>query len=266
MRKIYLLICVFLLIAAMSANSFAFSDDDLTFIGFSEDGKYLAFEDFTPFSEAGDGDTWKTYIIDTVNNSFAIAPVVVISNVQMPAKSKAAFRIYKQKLVPAVLRKFGIKRRNTGRLVVSHLLNEWSAPTSSEKKQTFLESDGTIKERIISLEKIIFHRNSDIRGQKNSKSYDLILKTTPAMEGNVEMGNAKLELTLQEKTKHKFIKPQILQKDGNVLPNSRDWALDYKIESVYVYKDKIAVFINVFGIGYEEIDMSYMVVTGKINE
>jgi hypothetical protein len=263
--------------AAMAANSYAFSGDNLTFIGFSEDGKYLAFEVFTPFSEAGDDDTWKTYIIDTDKNSFAIPPVVVTTNVEISAKSKAAFRIYKQKLVPAVLRKFGIKRRNTGRLVVSHLFNKWSAPATSEEKQTFLESNGKLKdasgqdyqgssnkERILSLEKITFRRNSRNR-QNNSKSYELTLKTTPVMAGEEEIGSAKLELILRDKTKPKFIKPQILQKDGNILPKSRDWALGYKIESVFVYKDKIAVFINVFGIGYEEIAMSYMVATGKIS-
>jgi predicted secreted protein len=259
--------------AALSADSDAFSNDDLTFIGFSEDGKYLAFEVFTAFSEAGDGDTWKTYIVDTVKNSFAAAPVVVISNALIPAKSEAAIRTYKQKLVPAVLRKFGIKRRNTGRRVVSRLFNEWSAPTTSVRESDAALPDaskqnyqgGSINERIISLEKITFRPNSGNR-QNNAKSYELTLKTTRAMAGEEEIGNARLELYLRNKTKPEFIKAQILQKDGNIVPKSRDWALDYKIESVYLYKDKIAVFINVLGVGYEETAMSYMVVTGRIEE
>jgi predicted secreted protein len=263
MRKLYLLINIFLIIGAMSANSFADSDEELTFIGFSADGKYLAYEVFSPFSEAGDGDTWKTYIVDTAKNSFAVQPVIVITDTARPEKPPAAYRIYKQKLVPAVLRKFGIKRGNKGRRVVSHLYNMWTPP---EEKHAFPESDGTIKERIISRQKINFYRKPYSRRQNSSKFYQLILKVTHVIEGKEESDSAKLWLTLQDQTQNHFIKPQILQKDGNVLPHSRASARDYKIESVYLYKNKIAVFINVFGYEYEEIAMSYMVVTGVLDK
>jgi hypothetical protein len=74
----------------------------------------------------------------------------------------------------------------------------------------------------------------------------------------------KLELTLEDKTIFPVTKLQILQKDGDKLPKTREDALGYKIEQVYLYQGRIAVFINVFAYGFEEAAMSYMVVTGKL--
>ena len=277
MKKISPLIYVFLLVAMMSVNSFA-TYSSLDFIGFSKDGKYLAFENTDYGGDAGGG-SQTTYIIDTTKNSYAIAPIVLEDNDEISAKSKAAIRLYEQKLVPAALKKFGIRRGNTGDLVVSHLLSDWSCVVPSESKQTFYEADGTKTEVVVpdykeglvrrdksSIEKIIFNPDYNSQRQNTFEFYELTLITSPVNGGNGENASSfKMELTIQDKTKHMNIAPRILQKDGDVLPKSRDWALGYRIESVYVYADKIAVFINVFGYGFEDVGMHYMVVTGVMD-
>lgn len=279
MKKIRLLIFAILLIAAMSGESFAFTYGSLDFIGFSQNGKYLAFENTDYGGDAGGG-SQTTYIIDTAKNSYAIPPIIIEDSEELSAKSKAALHLYTQKLVPAAFRKFGIKRGNTGDLVVSHLLSDWSGVTPTEEKRTFYEADGTPKDIIVQnyrdglvrrdksyIEKIIFNPNYDTYRQNTYEFYELTLITSPISGEKEEAGATfKMELTLQDKTKHRFIEPQILQKDGDVLPKSRYNPYGYKIESVYVYKDKIAVFINVFGYGFEDVAMNYMVVTGEINE
>jgi predicted secreted protein len=276
MKNISWLICVFLLIAMMSVNSFA-TYSDLDFIGFSKDGKYLAFENTDNGGDAGGG-SQTTYIIDTAENSYAIAPIVLEDSDEETAKSKAALRLYTQKLVPAALKKFGIRRGNTGGLVVSHLLSDWSCVTPVEEKRTFYQTDDTTKEEVVQnykdglvrrdksyFEKIIFNPDYDTYRQNTFEFYELTLNSTPLSgEKEGEGATFKMELTLQDKTKHKFIEPLILQKDGDVLPKSRYNPYGYRIESVYVYKDKIAVFINVFHYGFEDVGMHYMVVTGEM--
>ncbi len=269
---------VFLSIAVMSVNSLA-SYSDLDFIGFSKDGKYLAFENTNYGGDAGGG-SQTTYIIDTVKNTLAIPPIVIEDGDELSAKWKAALRLYTQKLVPAALRKFGIKRGNTGGLVVSHLLSDWSCVTPTEEKRTFDEKGGTSKEVVVqnykdglgrrdksSVEKVIFSTNFDTYLLNTYEYYELTLITSPISGDMEEPGSRfKMELTLQDNTKHKFIAPRILQKDGDALPKSRELAYGYRIESVYVYENKLAVFINVFGQGFEETDMDYMVVTGELDQ
>jgi hypothetical protein len=176
MRKIYLLVWAFLLAAAMSTSSFAFSFDGLDFIGFSRDGKYLAFEDSGDGGDIG-GAYSTTYYIDTAGNRFAAAPSVFVWDSETSEKSKAIFTARYKKSVPANLRKFGIIRGNTGVLVVSHLLTDWSFVKPVESEHYFYQSDGTRKALLSpayegaftgkengGIEKIIF--NSDERNRR----------------------------------------------------------------------------------------------------
>lgn len=268
---------MFLLTAVMASNSFGFTYGSLEFIGFSKDGRYLAFENTNGGGDGGGG-TQTTYFIDTAKNSYAMAPIVLDINEEKPARFRAALRLYEQKLVPTGMRKFGIVRGNTGGLVVSHLLSDWSNITPVERTDVSYFTDGTKNDGPVTdyqgalgrryksgFEKVIFNGEYDSYRQNTYEFYELTLTTSPAGGGNDEdASNFKIELTLQDKTKHPNAKPQILQKDGDVLTNFRAYAYGYRIESVYIYGDRIAVFINVFGQGFEETDMNYMVVTGKI--
>jgi predicted secreted protein len=278
MKKLSSLICTFLLTAMMAVNSFA-SYGSMDFIGFSKDGRYLAFENTDSGGDAGGG-SLTTYFIDTAKNSYAMSPIVLKDDDDnKPAKYKAASRLYEQRLA-AGIKKFGIVRGNTGSIVVSHLLSDWSCVNPSESKRDFHAADGTTKEMMMtdykgaivrrdksSVEKVIFNPSFDSYLQNTYEFYELTLTATPVQgQKEEESANFRMELTLQDKTKHKFIEPRFLQKDGPALPKDRSFAYGYKIESIYVYNNKIAVFINVFGQGFEETDMNYMVVTGELDQ
>lgn len=275
MKKIRLLVWAFLLAAATASPLFAFSFDSLDFIGFSRDGNYLAFEDSGDGGDGG-GAYSTTYYIDTAGNRFAAAPSVFVWDSETSEKSKAVFAARYKKSVTANLRKFGIIRGYTGELVVLHLLTDWSFVKPIESEHYFYQSDGTRKALLApaykgaftgsetgGTEKIIFNPDFDYFSRKTHEFYELTLTSTPlsAAEAGAPY---KLELTLVDKTKFPVNKLQILQKDVDKLPKAREDALGYKIERVYLYGDRIAVFINVFAYGYEEAAMSYMVVTGKL--
>ena len=277
MRKIRSLIWAFFLTAAMSSYSFAFSYDGLDYIGFSSDGKYLAFENSGSGGDDVGGEYSTTYYIDTAGNRFAAAPSVFVWDSDTPEKSKAIFAERYKKSVHANLRKFGIIRGNTGGLVVLHLLSDWSFIKPIESEHYFYDSDGTRKALLApaykgavtgsengGTEKIIFNSDFDYFSRKTHEFYELTLISTPL---SATGGGApyKLELTLEDKTKFPVNKLQILQKDLDKLPKSRADVLGYRIEQVFIYRDRIAIFINVFAYGFEEATMSYMVVTGKLS-
>ena len=74
MKKIRLLICAFLLAAGMSSYAFAGDYAQLNFIGFSKDGKFLAFEEFG--MSLPDMKGYSTiFFVDTTKNAYAAPPV-----------------------------------------------------------------------------------------------------------------------------------------------------------------------------------------------
>jgi len=97
----------------------------------------------------------------------------------------------------------------------------------------------------------------------NTDSYcELTLKTVAARGEKCPEDNAlKLELTLDDRTHHRDLPTQVLQKDTDI-PAVRKCPYGYHLEKVYFYKDRLAVFINMFSQGFEGPDMRYMAVTG----
>lgn len=276
MKKLSLLICTFLVIGMAAVNSFA-TYGSMEFIGFSKDGRYLAFENSDPGGDGGGG-ALTAYFVDTAKNSYAIPPIVLPDDDDnKPAKYKAASRIYDQRLA-AGIRKFGIVRGNTGTLAAAHLLTDWSNVRPIDDKRSFYEG-GVEKEVVVpnyegalvsrdksTVEKVIFNTQYDSYLRNTYEYYELTLTATPVAGQKEEPGsNYRMELTLQDRTKHPYPALRFLQKDGPALPKERSFAYGYKVETVYIYKNKIAVFINVFGQGFEETDMNHMVVTGVLD-
>src|SRR5215470_8059679 len=74
MKRIRFLVCI---LSVMFAGSSAFAGDyaDLTFIGFSADGRYLAFEESGTWDGAG-GDYATTYFINVAKNTYALPSAV----------------------------------------------------------------------------------------------------------------------------------------------------------------------------------------------
>lgn len=289
MGKIFRLIYVFLLIAAMSGSSLAFPYGSLNFIGFSADGKYLAFE------ESGEArgsykdsfyDYATTYYVAVTKNSYALAPTLLkmpegkMGGTYLPRRESE----YK-KQVSLKLRKLGIKSGNTGEFVVAHFLNDWSFVKPSERESIFYEkgkTDSTTKilpdyaggygkVKTNEIEKIVFADILDSY-QMTDVFFELTLIPKLLKPNGGCPESYKFELTLKNNSLRKETKLQILQKDGNIVPESRICSIGYKIERVYIYGYRIAVFLNVFSEGIDGsfehpgINMNYMVVTGKIND
>ena len=93
--------------------------------------------------------------------------------------------------------------------------------------------------------------------------YELNLETFPA-DSDQDLFKLTLSLKFKSQTGTRDFS-QILQKDS-VIPPGRPYPRGYKIESVYMYRDLIAVFINIFTPGFESTAVRYMVVTGQLKQ
>jgi predicted secreted protein len=236
----FLFTFVFLLVlpAAILAGDYA----ELNYIGVSSNGKYLAFEEYG--MQDGSGFTYSNiYFIDVAANKYAASPVRVM--IEADSATIEGARAKANKSAAAGLKKFGIVRGNTGKLVAASLLTDAGRrfePLGDDKGKT----------QTIGFYPML---GSLYTGGKT----ELMLKPVP-VKGKVdylELPVYQFELTLRDSEKEK-----VLQKDTN-LPDSRGLPIGYAMEYVYLYKDKIIVFVNVFTSGFEGPDMRYLAVTGN---
>lgn len=278
MKKIQKLALALLILTAFSSIVLAGDYASFKFIGFSKNGKYLAFEEFGAWDGSG-GDYATTYYIDTTKNSFAIAPTI-FERTDDPLDKLKGFRVeslYK-KDVALKLKRFGIERGNFGQQVVAHFLNDLSFVKPVQREHYFYEDGknepieklvtdyegGFIKRETSEIEKVIFNPNLDPYNQNTEEFYELTLIPTLAKPTEGCSEAYKFELALKDNTGHRNHELKILQKGSDALPKARNCPFGYKIEQVYIYEGKIAVFLNVFSQGFEGPDMRYMVVTGEI--
>ncbi len=228
---------IFAVVLLLATNCFAGDYATLNVIGFSKDGRYLAFEEYG--IQDGSGFPYSNiYFIDTAKNVFA-APRVEVridkeTATETTARNRSAFLAAKK------LKQLGIVKGNTGKLVVSRLITDLT--NDDNNKIMFAEEIGSM------------YRRGD---------YELTLKATTvkakdceAFEDETKM--FELQLANKEDDKVKF-----LQKD-TTLPASRGCAIDYRLQDVYLYKDFVAVFVGVFTRGFEGPDMRFIAVTGKL--
>jgi predicted secreted protein len=229
---------VSLLVLPVKAGDFA----TLNFIGFSKDGRYLAFEEYG--TQDGSGFPYASfYVIDVAKNSFA-SPEVTVRLEQETATEQMA-RARAKLRAAAALKRFRIIAGNTGTLLVSRLLTDITAydrkDSADERKINFAEVIGSM------------YREGD---------YDLILRPSNAEVKDctyLDDPPKKLELLLRDNNAEKTL---VLQKDAS-LPASRGCPMSYEMQRVYVYQNFIAVFLNTYHMGFEGPDMRYMVITGK---
>src|SRR5438552_3715566 len=136
MKEILRLFFAFLFLLLLSSISFAMQYTEMKFIGFSENGKYLAFEESGSFG-GNHGQFFTTYFVDTAKNSFVIAP---ISPEEREFSNEFNYRSdqlrYKQH-VAKNLKKFGIQSGNLGQFVVAHFLNDFSFMKRMERENFF---------------------------------------------------------------------------------------------------------------------------------
>lgn len=266
-----------LLAVFMATTSLAGDFAQLKFIGFSTDGKYLVFTESGGGGEAEQYEYERTYFVETAKNTFAAAPAIFQFDDSMSAKSKRALISRFKKNVAGKMKRFGIVRGNIGQLVAAHLLNDWSYVKPVESERVLgMGADGAYIKKMMpdyegayaahncgGTEKVIFNPELSDFAPNTTQFYELTLTSGLAKDAK-NAGACKIELTLKDNTRQREVPLQILQKDGDELPAGRQQAFGYKIEQVYVYQNKIAVFLNVFSPGFEGPEMHYMVVTGAI--
>lgn len=237
-----LLVAAVVLLAAATASAGDFAT--LNFLGFSRDGRYLAFEEHGV--QDGSGFPYSSiYFVDVAKNSFA-APAVHV-RLENESATEQQSRSRSRTLAASVLRRLRIVERNTGTLIVSRLLTDVDLNThlkdspDEDERINFAEVIGSI------------YRRGD---------YDLILKPVAVKTKDCEYADSPVytfELSLKDNTAKTT---RTLQRD-TALPASRSCPLDYAIQYVYLYDDFIAVFLNMYRIGFEGPDMRYLVVTGR---
>jgi predicted secreted protein len=239
---------LFATIILICASTFTFAGDfaTLNFIGFSKDGRYLAFEEYG--TQDGSGFPYSSYyFIDVAKNAFAAKSINVRIDTETATERQARAKAKLQ--AAASLRKFRIVDRNTGTLVVNRLLTDVSAnhfysEGGGDQKINFAEVVGSM------------YRRGD---------YDLTLKSRKATTKDCGyLGDDRdpqmLELSLYDREQQKDI---VLQKDSS-LPKARGCPTDYAIQHVYLYEGSIAVFLNTYHMGFEGPDMRYMAITAKL--
>lgn len=243
MKKVLLLLLF--LFAVAPIDLFAGDFATLNFIGFSKDGKYMAFEEYG--EQDGSGFPYANYMfLNASNNTIAAKSVTV--RIDSETSSIAAARKKAKLLAAPQLKKLGILAGNTGDLLVSRMLTDLSATKAT--------STG-------SLDPIKINFAREIGSMYRSGDYDLVLTPSEAKDKECEAYGEtvyKLELTLKDNQNDTT---QTLQKDTS-LPKGRGCPLYYGIRSIYWYRNTVAVFVEVYTMGFEGPDMRFMAVTGNV--
>ncbi len=241
MRRTAFLIILLSAVLFLAAPCFAGDYATLNVIGFSKDGRYLAFEEYGV--QDGSGFPYSNiYFIDVEKNAFA-APRIAV-RIDKETADEPAARKRSAALAAKILTRFRIIKGNVGKLVLSHLITDLTFEGSPDKASTvrFAEEIGSM-----------FHRGD----------YEMSLTKRPIKTKECEAfgdDTRLLELGLRDLDADTF---KFLQKDSS-LPESRGCPIDYRLQNIYLYKGFIAVFVGVFNTGFEGPDMRFMAVTGKL--
>lgn len=220
----------------------------LHFIGFSEDGKYLAFEQFGMADGVGAAYA-ELHLIDVENNAYAV-PLFqqkpdgeVSAQAESEEQAIALVRQANRQAAQADLEKLQLENTHSGLQVIAHPLTDLSADPLQVRFTPHLPLAG--------------HAYDE---------YLLRLQETELEQDCYGLGNAKIfSLSVRSKDQTQA-QATSLQADQR-LPKSRGCPLGYRISHVYVYKEKyLAVFINMLLPGFEGQDMRYLVVTGLLPE
>jgi predicted secreted protein len=232
---------LFVAVLLFTTNSFAGDYATLNVIGFSKDGRYLAFEEYG--AQDGSGFPYSNiFFIDTAKNMYAAARVAVV--IEKETASESAARRRAAMLSAKKLKQLGIVKGNTGKLVVSHLITDF----------TFADADKPAPNVKFAEEVGSMYRRGDF--ELSLKQIPVKTKDCVDFEDDTKM--LELKLTNIDDDSSKF-----LQKDAT-LPSGRGCALDYRIQDVYLYKDVIAVFVGFLTRGFEGPDMRFMAISGKL--
>lgn len=257
----------------MSATVRAGDFSTLNFIGFSRDGRYLAFEEYGVTDPDGIGYS-TTVFVDTLKNTIVGKPISFLKadlrvNVASPSYESSARKLARAAIV-SMTQKLGIVAGNTGREVISRPLTDVSVENSDfaqPKAVTFAPNrrerwlNGRFKVELKAFPTEQFCKPADdLELVKVVDPFDNELPL--AVNPHRKTKNADkqriygLELAVIDDDQDTS---KILQKDFNV-SLVRGCSIDYRIN---VYKDFIAVFVGMIKPGWAGDSIRMMVVTGK---
>jgi len=227
------------LLILLTAKAWAGDAAQLNFLGFAEDGKHLAFQEYGV--EDGSGFAFaNSYFIDVAANKYADNPIRTTSDSARNPLSAQAIRLVNLGQSTDRLKKLDIVTDNVGQHVIAHVLND----VGVEAKQ------------------VQFASATPLTGLAYN-TYTIKLDVQETDMDCFGLGKAKI-FTLKlinDKTEQE----KVLQKDDDV-PKSRGCPLDYRIQSVYLYQQKsLVIFLNMFLPGFEGQSMRYLAVTGLLN-
>lgn len=195
-------------------------------IGFSKDGKYLAFRHFA----IGDGTGFPYADVDVID----VAKNSLVANANISTQtgnsSTAQVRVAVLTKASPLLKKYGITDGSQGRFVAGALGGSQGAV-----------QDNTLEFRAV------------------GREYQLELSMRDGGKETDCDGHAPqlLKITLIGKT------TQVIQNDAQ-LPTSRKCAADYRMHSVFVYGSSLVVFVAVSSDGFEGSNVGFMAVTAKL--
>lgn len=216
----------------------------IKFLGFSADGRYLAFEEMGfPDMQIGGKET---FLVDTDKNSWVNKPHFVPYEISTMGDDPSGIIERPKEIIRRdnmSVKKYLEAYRISGNLYGHHVVNGEFFIADGQRYAPDSTSF-TVYNKIYKVQ-IKTENISIITGLK-CPIYDIDL--------------TKLEVTLENNNGNLIT----LQKDKNV-PRWRQCPYYYAIEDVYVYKDRIAVFLRLHLPGWEGGLYKNMVVTGKMN-
>ncbi|GEM_PF-435196 len=233
----------------LSSTTLAWAGDAATlhFLGFSNDGKHLAFEQFgiadgvgAPYAEL--------HLVDVSKNTHLAAPLKQLPNAENPATEQAdtleaatdTVRQANLKAAQEMLTKFQLQHTQTGEQLVHHLLTDLSVNPFT----------------------VHFSPQLPLAGQAYDEFILHLQEQTVDAKDCIGSGKAKIFSLSLRKKDEKPEQAKILQADQN-LPNSRGCPTGYRIAEVYLYQEQyLAVFIQLLVPGFEGENLRYLVVTG----
>lgn len=235
-------VAALLCLLAVGATAPAGTTSSFEFIGFSPDGKFLAFEEYAP-PDAADKVEARITFVAVEKNGWATPPVEMRrpqATGETPEMAMETVRQLVRQASDATLRRLGIVPGNRGTHVLS--LAQGAADAGNRGTARFTRS-----------------------GEPTAKpEWELQLLPRPvpgqpfpgtATEVRRIFTLALINLQNQKRT--------ILQ-DDKVLPKSRAGALSYRIHDVYLYQKSLAVAISVSRHGFEGLDVIHLVVAGTV--
>lgn len=230
------LTAVVALLVLSTASASAGTRFSLDIVGFSEDGRYLAYTESGILDMAGFEQT-TFYVLEVPDNSFAVPPsTVTFSDPETEAADRAAME--SERL--ALIERFGILPGNSGVLVFSPGVYDLVSQYPRDRRvEISLQRFAHVREELA-----VSIMPREVTGTDCNQFTDPDNPVIFRLDLVYANGSVR---TLQ---------------DDSVLFASRRCPLDYAIGEIYYYRGQLVVFVNSFTFQLEGPDLRKLAVSG----